>query len=84
MSAPEAVFLDGPINNNDCPYDAMFEHRHYYPYLGACVPRDLSETTGKSKKYRQRWAPDFPNAKNTPHGTGKYLWDGGCDLATGV
>ena len=49
----------------DCPNDPEFEHDNYF----GCVPKDFSLRTGRSKKHRQ----------TLDAGSGRYLWDGGCD-----
>lgn len=56
-------------NDPTCPHDPKFEHRRWYPYSGACVPKNLSDTTGTAKGYPQRLNP----------ATGKWAFDGGCD-----
>lgn len=55
------VYICGPT---DCPKDPDFEHDGYF----GCIPRDFSQATGRSKKYRQARGPD-----------GRYRWNGGCD-----
>lgn len=74
------VWIDGDDGCPTCPHDPNFEHRRSFPYLGACVPKNLSDRTGMAKGYPQRWDPTFPNpVTGTP---GQAVFDGGCDKRT--
>lgn len=63
------VFLDGPLNDTDCPADTKYEHRTGYPHLGLCVPKNLSDRTGRSPGHKRHLNPE----------TGYREWDGGCN-----
>lgn len=65
-------------DGRQCPHDPDFEHRPYFPYLGSCVPKDLSDNTGRSRRHRQTWDPEYPNPLLAGR-KGRAVWDGGCD-----
>lgn len=54
---------------SDCPHDPDFEHDNYF----GCIPKDFSQTTGRSKTHHQSKVADT----SSPTGY-RYVWNGGC------
>lgn len=65
--AKYAVYICGPT---DCPNDPAFEHDNYF----GCIPKDFSQSTGRSKTHHQTKKVD----PTSPTGY-RYRWNGGCD-----